>query len=110
METRKLKELASRVLSKSSGREETPQKHGNSVSLKFSLKGNSKSIDIHEENNESFQFPGYGGNRETAPLSLPYFHLDGGLVIPFGCDPKYHHWAGGMKISKTDEKIRNWKH
>lgn len=37
--------------------------------------------------------------RETRPL--PYLDLDGSVVIPFGCDSRYHWWKGGQ--STMDE-------
>ena len=41
---------------------------------------------------------------------LPFFDLDGGLVIPFGCDPRFHYWNGGQIIKKTEEEVRRILH
>ena len=41
---------------------------------------------------------------------VPYFDLDGSLVIPFTSDPRFHYWNGGQSIEKTEEEVRSWKH
>lgn len=35
----------------------------------------------------------------------PFIDSDGGLVIPFGCDSKYHWWAGGQSVEDTLKEI-----
>lgn len=113
METKRLKELANKVLNKTAIKEETHKETEKQSFLRVSLKGNSKPIDIYEENDKSFQFLGYGGNqgnRETGPLPLPYFDLNGDLVVPFGCDSHYHWWNGGRSIKNTEDEVRQWKH
>ena len=47
---------------------------------------------------------------ENIPLPLPFFGPDGGVVIPFGSDPRFHWWAGGQSTTKTEEEIRGWRH
>ncbi len=39
---------------------------------------------------------------------LPYLDLDGGLVIPFGCDSRFLYWHGGQSIAETEKELR-WK-
>jgi DNA polymerase III epsilon subunit-like protein len=45
-------------------------------------------------------------NKDTAPVDLnwsnemPSIH-NGNLVIPFGCDKKYHWWCGGQTADET---------
>jgi hypothetical protein len=39
----------------------------------------------------------------------PYLEADGSLVIPFGCDPRYHYWKGGQLVKVTEEEMRQWK-
>ena len=46
--------------------------------------------------------------KEVTPL--PHFGPDGGLIIPFGSDPRYHYWAGGQSTATTEEEIRRWIH
>jgi hypothetical protein len=46
--------------------------------------------------------------KETRPL--PYFDLDGSVVIPFDSDPKYHWWHFGQLPSETAKEVRTWKH
>lgn len=41
---------------------------------------------------------------------LPHFDTDGGLVIPFDADPRFHYWAGGLSIAQTEREVRRWKH
>lgn len=45
---------------------------------------------------------------EKAPL--PFFEADGSLVIPFGCDGRFHWWAGGQSINDTENEVTVWKH
>lgn len=45
-----------------------------------------------------------------AQRRMPYFDLDGALVIPFASDPRFHCWNGGQSIEKTEEEVRSWKH
>ena len=46
--------------------------------------------------------------KETRPL--PYFDLDGGLVIPFDCDPRYRWWERGQLPSETKAELKGkWK-
>ncbi len=35
----------------------------------------------------------------------PYIDSDGGLVIPFDCDRRYHWWAGGQSVEETLKEI-----
>ncbi len=35
----------------------------------------------------------------------PYIDIDGGLVIPFASDSKYHWWAGGQSVEDTLKEI-----
>ncbi len=44
------------------------------------------------------------------PLPLPYFDLDGSLVIPFGSDSCFHWWKGGQSVKEIIEEVRAWKH
>ena len=53
---------------------------------------------------------GYERNEKNEISSLPYLDLDGGLVIPFGSDPRFHYWAGGQSIKQTEEEVRGWLH
>jgi len=47
----------------------------------------------------------------TAPARVavkrdrPYIDTDGGLVIPFESDSRYHWWAGGQSVEDTLEEI-----
>lgn len=41
--------------------------------------------------------------REAMPK--PYLEPDGGLVIPFNSDRRYHWWGGGQSITKTKREI-----
>lgn len=50
--------------------------------------------------------------RTKAPVSVikekrdkPFIDSDGGLVIPFECDMKYHWWAGGQGVEETLKEI-----
>lgn len=49
--------------------------------------------------------------KATAPVRVvvkrdkPYIDSDGGLVIPFECDRKYHWWAGGQSLEETLKEI-----
>jgi hypothetical protein len=36
----------------------------------------------------------------------PYLDQYGDLVIPTGCDPKYHWWNGGQSISDTINELQ----
>lgn len=42
--------------------------------------------------------------RNTRPL--PYLDLDGGLVIPFNADSRYHYWAGGQSLQETTAQLK----
>lgn len=46
---------------------------------------------------------------ENGVMPLPFFEADGGLVIPFGSDPRFHWWNGGQLPSETEKGLR-WKH
>jgi len=35
----------------------------------------------------------------------PFIDTDGGLVIPFASDRKYHWWAGGQSVEETLKEI-----
>ena len=37
----------------------------------------------------------------------PFLQPDRNLIIPFNSDPKYHWWAGGMKLSETKKMFSN---
>ncbi len=47
----------------------------------------------------------------TAPARVvvkrdkPFIDTDGGLVIPFASDSKYHWWAGGQSVEDTLKEI-----
>ncbi|MDP2690118.1 MAG: hypothetical protein Q8P48_08415 [Deltaproteobacteria bacterium] len=41
---------------------------------------------------------------------LPYFDTDGSVVIPFGCDSRFHYWRGGQSIAETEGELRTWLH
>lgn len=41
---------------------------------------------------------------------LPYFGTDGDIVIPFGCDRRYHWWAGGQSTAAIIEELKSWVH
>lgn len=41
---------------------------------------------------------------------LPYLDLDGSLVIPFGCDGRFHYWDGGQSIAETEREVKTWVH
>lgn len=45
--------------------------------------------------------------KESRPL--PFLDVDGGLVIPFNSDPRFHWWNGGQLPSVTEKELR-WKH
>ncbi len=49
-------------------------------------------------------------NSDNDLKPLPYFDLDGSVVIPFNCDLKYHWWSAGQVVSETEEEIKQWKH
>jgi hypothetical protein len=37
---------------------------------------------------------------------LPYINHHGDLIIPFGCDPKYHYWKqGGQNLALTLQEL-----
>lgn len=42
-------------------------------------------------------------------MPRPYLEPDGGLVIPFGSDPRYHWWAGGQSVAETMKEITDGK-
>lgn len=46
--------------------------------------------------------------RQEQPL--PYLDLDGSLVIPFGCDGRFHWWNGGQSIAATVREVKKWRH
>lgn len=35
----------------------------------------------------------------------PFIDSDGGLVIPFGSDSRYHWWDGGQSVEETLKEI-----
>ncbi len=35
----------------------------------------------------------------------PFIDSDGGLVLPFGSDKRYHWWAGGQSVEETLKEI-----
>lgn len=37
----------------------------------------------------------------------PFIDSDGGLVVPFTSDKKYHWWAGGQSAEETLKEITN---
>lgn len=46
----------------------------------------------------------------AAPVSRekrdrPFIDTDGGLVIPFGSDRRFHWWAGGQSAEETFKEI-----
>ena len=41
---------------------------------------------------------------------VPYLDLDGGLIIPFGCDSRYQWWNGGQGIAETERELKQWVH
>ncbi len=43
--------------------------------------------------------------RVVVKRDKPYVDSDGGLVIPFECDKKYHWWAGGQGVEDTLKEI-----
>lgn len=43
-------------------------------------------------------------------MPKPFFDADGGLIIPFGSDSRYHWWKGGQSISETEEELKAWLH
>lgn len=45
-----------------------------------------------------------------AQRPLPYFDLDGSLVIPFMADPRFHYWNGGQSIEDTGQEVKAWLH
>lgn len=36
---------------------------------------------------------------------VPYFDASGDLVIPFGCDSRYHYWQDGFSIETTEKEL-----
>ncbi len=44
-------------------------------------------------------------SENVSPKPQPYLEADGGLVIPFGSDKRYHWWAGGQAITETIEEL-----
>lgn len=47
---------------------------------------------------------------EKSPSPLPFFEADGGLVISFDSDPRFHYWHGGQSIRQTEAEAKGWKH
>lgn len=45
-----------------------------------------------------------------AQRPLPYFDLDGSLVIPFMADPRFHYWQSGQTIEDTGREVKAWLH
>lgn len=45
-----------------------------------------------------------------AQRPLPYFDLDGSLVIPFMADPRFHYWQSGQSIEDTGREVKVWLH
>ncbi|MEK7679793.1 MAG: hypothetical protein AAB356_06350 [Deltaproteobacteria bacterium] len=43
--------------------------------------------------------------RVVVKKDKPFLDSDGGLVIPFECDKKYHWWAGGQSVKDTLKEI-----
>jgi hypothetical protein len=44
----------------------------------------------------------------TEPVEAkPYVNEDGVLIVPEGCDPKYHWWAkGGQSVMETMKELK----
>lgn len=55
-----------------------------------------------------FPQPKEGDKLEILPL--PFFDLDGSLIIPFAADKKYQWWKGGQSTKQTEEEVRQWLH
>ena len=43
--------------------------------------------------------------RVVVKRDKPYIDSDGGLVIPFASDSKYHWWVGGQSVEDTLKEI-----
>lgn len=43
-------------------------------------------------------------------MPKPCLEADGGLIIPFGSDSRYHWWKGGQLPSETEKELKSWKH
>lgn len=41
---------------------------------------------------------------------VPYFDEYGDIRIPFGCDSRYHYWAGGQSIAETEIELKRLLH
>lgn len=42
--------------------------------------------------------------RQAQPL--PYFDLDGSIIIPFGSDYRFFYWRDGQSIQDTEKEVR----
>ncbi len=39
-------------------------------------------------------------------MPKPFLEADGGPVIPFGSEGRYHWWAGGQSITETTRELK----
>jgi predicted DNA-binding antitoxin AbrB/MazE fold protein len=44
--------------------------------------------------------------KDTREANKSYIDKHGVLIIPFGCEPKYHWWADGQSVLETLRELR----
>lgn len=45
------------------------------------------------------------GHLEIKEKDSSFLDCDGGLVIPFGCDNRFHWWKGGQSVKDTIKEL-----
>jgi len=64
--------------------------------------------ELRERKAEAVEILRGADDKHEGPRPLPFLAPDGSLVIPFGCAPRYHWWAGGQSVRETEAEVRGW--